>query len=236
MNEFKECKTQWFAERPPDEQTTLAPVYKALLQSGECNGGFKKPFGCRGTAISDQKRDDVLSFFNFIRASVALGEYRGFSLSPASDMNKLRWDCDLEAVAEGAVQDCPEHPSFSASTNAVNFNYYGPYMGEEVLKSPITMSMWKWGEIANASWPADNVFNGNEALRSFANMISANATAAGCYSATCGDRASSACFFSQPELQVGTLVYSSGNPCQNAGQCASPKNGVCENGLCVISV
>uniref|UniRef100_A0A0K0DJS1 SCP domain-containing protein n=1 Tax=Angiostrongylus cantonensis TaxID=6313 RepID=A0A0K0DJS1_ANGCA len=109
-------------------------------------------------------------------------------------------------------------------------------MAKEVLKSPIAESMWKWAETANAGWPADNVFNGNEALRSFACMISANATAAGCFSATCEDRASSACFFSQPELQVGTLVYSSGNPCQNAGQCTSPKNGLCENELCVITV
>ncbi|VDM54006.1 unnamed protein product [Angiostrongylus costaricensis] len=208
----------------------------ALLQSSECNGGFKKPFGCQGSAISDQTRDDVLSFFNFIRARVALGQYREFGLSSASDMNKLRWDCDLEAVAKGSVLDCPERASFSASTNAVNFNYYGPYMAEEVLRSPITASMWKWIGIANAGWPADNVFNGNEALRSFANMISANATAAGCYSATCKDRASSACFFSQPEVQVGTLVYSSGNPCGNAGQCTSPKSGLCENGLCVIAV
>uniref|UniRef100_A0A0K0DRC1 SCP domain-containing protein n=1 Tax=Angiostrongylus cantonensis TaxID=6313 RepID=A0A0K0DRC1_ANGCA len=163
------------------------------------------------------------------------GEYSEYGISSASDMNKLRWDCNLEAIAARLVQNCPEDVPLSSVEHAMNFNYYGPYTAEEVLRSPITASMWKWTEIANAGWPADNVFNGNEVLRSFANMVSANATAAGCYSSTCVERASSACVFSQCAITNGVLVYTSGTPCENGGQCVSPKTGVCEYGICVLA-
>ncbi|KAJ1356198.1 hypothetical protein KIN20_013866 [Parelaphostrongylus tenuis] len=92
------------------------------FQSGLCNGGYTKPFGCQGQAINDQTRDDVLSFFNLIRARLAQGHYEKFGLSSASHMNKLRWDCDLESIAEIAVRYCRiDKPSLRV-VNAINFN------------------------------------------------------------------------------------------------------------------
>ncbi|KAJ1356152.1 hypothetical protein KIN20_013816 [Parelaphostrongylus tenuis] len=104
----------------------------------------------------------------------------------------------------------------------------------QIHRNPISTSMWKWIGIANSGWPSTNIFNGSTKLRSFANMISSNATAVGCYSSFCKDHASSACVFSQPEVRTGTLVYSSGSPCKKGGKCTSSKNGLCEDGLCVI--
>ncbi|KAJ1347788.1 hypothetical protein KIN20_002946 [Parelaphostrongylus tenuis] len=64
-------------------------------------------------------------------------------------------------------------------------------------------------------------------------MITANATAVGCYYDFCENRASAACVFSQPEPQHEALVYTSGSPCTTGGNCTLPKTGVCEFGLCV---
>ncbi|KAJ1356151.1 hypothetical protein KIN20_013815, partial [Parelaphostrongylus tenuis] len=92
------------------------------FQSGLCNGGYTEPFGCQGEAINDRTRDDALSFFNFIRARLALGHYHMFGLSSASHMNKLRWDCNLESIAERVVHYCPKDAPLMRVVNAINFN------------------------------------------------------------------------------------------------------------------
>ncbi|KAJ1345721.1 hypothetical protein KIN20_000317 [Parelaphostrongylus tenuis] len=78
-------------------------------------------------------------------------------------------------------------------------------MPEETLRNPIRASMWKWiGIEIPAGHP--QTFS-MEAQNCEALLI---------------------------ELRTGTLVYSSGSPCKNGGKCTSSKNGLCEDGLCVI--
>ncbi|KAJ1368833.1 hypothetical protein KIN20_030172 [Parelaphostrongylus tenuis] len=79
----------------------------------------------------------------------------------------------------------------------MNLNHLGPDLPEMVLRNPIVFSMWRWHIITKPGWPSSNIFNGNSDLRSFANMINANATAVGCYSAYCGATATSASYFSE---------------------------------------
>ncbi|KAJ1358232.1 hypothetical protein KIN20_016611 [Parelaphostrongylus tenuis] len=79
-------------------------------------------FGCNGTAVSDFIRFCVLNGMNTIRSFVALGRYKSYGLSSSNDMNKLRWDCELESIAKKAVQDCPKNASFLKTENAINFN------------------------------------------------------------------------------------------------------------------
>ncbi|VDM55045.1 unnamed protein product [Angiostrongylus costaricensis] len=97
-------------------------------------------------------------------------------------------------------------------------------MGQTCLKSsPTTASLWKWIGIANAGWPSTNVFNGNEALRAFDNIVNANATAVGCYGAFCDDRVSPAYVFSQRERRTGTLVYTFRESCENGRDVRVPE-------------
>ncbi|KAJ1348260.1 hypothetical protein KIN20_003518 [Parelaphostrongylus tenuis] len=67
-------------------------------------------FGCNGWNINDRAREDVLGVVNDLRSEVALGYFKKQNMSSASNMNKLKWDCDLEKLAEQAIHDCPENP------------------------------------------------------------------------------------------------------------------------------
>ncbi|KAJ1368834.1 hypothetical protein KIN20_030173 [Parelaphostrongylus tenuis] len=52
-------------------------------------GSEQAAFGCRGTAIRDDTRDDVLTYINNNRARLAQGKYKPNGLSSSSDINKL---------------------------------------------------------------------------------------------------------------------------------------------------
>ncbi|KAJ1358233.1 hypothetical protein KIN20_016612 [Parelaphostrongylus tenuis] len=110
---------------------------------------------------------------------------------------------------------------------------YGPELPIKRLSNPIFTSVIKWAKIPKINWRAVILCNDNNATHNFANIVSANATAVGCYSADCGDRASAACVFSQPRAPIGTVVYMFGNPCRHGGKCSNAKTGRCELGLCV---
>ncbi|KAJ1358231.1 hypothetical protein KIN20_016609 [Parelaphostrongylus tenuis] len=108
------------------QATLLLLAVFALLRFGVCDDEYETDefdtipsFGCEGTAVSDFIRSLVLIRMNSIRSLVALGLYRVHGLSSSSDMNKLRWDCNLESIAERALQHCPANASFLQTTNAI---------------------------------------------------------------------------------------------------------------------
>ncbi|KAJ1366429.1 hypothetical protein KIN20_027089, partial [Parelaphostrongylus tenuis] len=185
--------------------------------------------------LHDSIRDNLLNLVNLVRSSVALGYYKPYGMSSSNDMNQLKWDCDLESIAQEAVQKCPKFAKFSGKPNAINFNYYAPGASLVEHSNPLMNSILTWIETAKVKWPANNSLNENRAPYNFANMINANATAVGCYIAHCGNRVSTACVFSQPKPRVGTLVYTSGNTCKPDSKCSSNKNGLCKAGLCTLN-
>ncbi|KAJ1350080.1 hypothetical protein KIN20_005801 [Parelaphostrongylus tenuis] len=214
------------------QATPLLLAVFVLLQCGLCSAGYDPPFGCNGTALHDFVRDTILTRINIFRARVALGRYE--PLASASDMNKLKWDCNLESIAERAVQNCPQQASIS-QRNAINFKYYGPSERINQLPNPIFNSIEKWTNVEIPLNPSTNISTDTSTLRDFFTMFNANFTAVGCYSAFCVDRTSTACVFSHPVPQDGARVYTKGKPCVNGGNCNSPKIGACEYGLCVIT-
>ncbi|KAJ1346750.1 hypothetical protein KIN20_001647 [Parelaphostrongylus tenuis] len=145
-----------------------------------------------------------------------------------------KWDCNLESFAERAVQKCPQQFSANISQeNAINSKYYGP--SEHILEDPIFESIEKWKKIELPLETSSNLPGDTSTFLDFFNMLNADATAVGCYSASCVDGTSTACVFSHPVPQNGARVYTPGNPCVSGGKCNSPKIGACEYGLCVIT-
>ncbi|KIH54683.1 SCP-like protein [Ancylostoma duodenale] len=64
-------------------------------------------------------------------------------------------------------------------------------------------------------------------------MIHAKTTAVGCAEAKCVTKATAACFYDQPELQNGELIYTKGKPCVANDQCKTYQPSTCANGFCV---
>uniref|UniRef100_A0A0K0D7I7 SCP domain-containing protein n=1 Tax=Angiostrongylus cantonensis TaxID=6313 RepID=A0A0K0D7I7_ANGCA len=116
------------------------------------------------------------------------------------------WNCNLERSAEAIVVSCPQNQPMTGSQNAVNYLSFGPGMPPSVPSSPIESAVLKWVEIGSEVWPTDNRFDGNPELRDFANLIRANSASVGCSMASCGNRASVACIFSQPSLVARGLT------------------------------
>ncbi|KAJ1368747.1 hypothetical protein KIN20_030020 [Parelaphostrongylus tenuis] len=211
----------------------LLPVF-VLLQFGLCSAGYEPPFGCNGTALTDRVRHLILTRINTIRALLAQGKYE--PLASLSDMNKLKWDCNLESIAERAMQNCPRQFFRNISQgNATNFKYYGPSERINQLPNSIFKSIEKWTNVEIPLNPSTNLSTDTSTFRDFFTKLNANFTAVGCYSAFCVDRASTACVFSHPVLQNGTRIYTRENPCVSGGNCNIPKIGACEYGLCVIT-
>uniref|UniRef100_A0A0K0DN40 SCP domain-containing protein n=1 Tax=Angiostrongylus cantonensis TaxID=6313 RepID=A0A0K0DN40_ANGCA len=181
--------------------------------------------------MTDQTRQGALNLINRIRSQVALGQFQAEAFLPsANDMEKLRWDCNLEKMAQTAVINCPRNPPPASVTNGMNYFAFGP---GAMMDNAIEFAILDWTDITSMMWPADNIYNGNPALLYFANLIRATTTAVGCASTACGNRAAAACVFSQPNVQPGTLVYTAGNPCQNDDECIAFAPAFCDFGLCV---
>ncbi|KIH46599.1 SCP-like protein [Ancylostoma duodenale] len=64
-------------------------------------------------------------------------------------------------------------------------------------------------------------------------MIHAKTTAVGCAEAKCVFKATAACFYNQPELQNGELIYTKGRPCVANDECKTYQPSTCANGFCV---
>ncbi|KAJ1358683.1 hypothetical protein KIN20_017171 [Parelaphostrongylus tenuis] len=190
-------------------------------------------FGCQGMTATDEIRQKFLSLINEVRSRVALGEFKAKNvLSSASDMQAMKWDCNLEAVAVRAVRYCGRIPMLSGST-AMSYRLFGPDAYTSIRNRSIESAVMQWSDIRIHDWPNNNVFNGNLGLRYFANLIRAATNAVGCATTTCGNYTAVACSFSQRDLYQGIPVYTSGDPCQYDEQCVAFSPAYCESGLCV---
>ncbi|KAJ1360442.1 hypothetical protein KIN20_019411 [Parelaphostrongylus tenuis] len=111
-------------------------------------------------------------------------------------------------MAQAAILNCPQNPPPAPESNGLSYLILpaveGPFAKAE-------RALLVWNNRGN-SWPSDNtVYNGDPELLSFANMIRTTTTAVGCSDIECGKRAAVACFFSHPNVQPGTSVYTHEN-------------------------
>uniref|UniRef100_A0A0K0DRC4 SCP domain-containing protein n=1 Tax=Angiostrongylus cantonensis TaxID=6313 RepID=A0A0K0DRC4_ANGCA len=121
--------------------------------------------------LNDRDRTDLLNFVNDMRSYVALGDFEAQNLSSAGDMNKLRWDCGLESLAEQVIADCPENPPLEYPTNGVNYRFYGRNTSFFKLRNSLRAAVLEWTSIEDMIWSTSNLFDGNPASRDAANAI-----------------------------------------------------------------
>ncbi|KAJ1364002.1 hypothetical protein KIN20_023984 [Parelaphostrongylus tenuis] len=172
-----------------------------------------------------------------MRSKVALGQFRAQNiLSSASNMDKMAWNCELEKLAEEVVAKCRKNLPPIGRKYGRNYLLFGPSSTVYQRQFPLQSAMKQWSAISNLAWPASNIFNGNLALRPFANIIRAKTVSVGCSADKCRGRSAVACVFSSPNVRRRSKVYISGTPCQDDHQCNRFSPAFCENGLCVNSV
>ncbi|VDM60269.1 unnamed protein product [Angiostrongylus costaricensis] len=158
-------------------------------------------FGCQGLTLRDENRAEALDMLNGIRSNVAQGTFQAQNPLPsAKNMAKLAWNCDLERLAQQAVDNCPPNPPPIRPANGRNYVLYGAGSSAIERQLPLRAALLQWSDISNVIWPANNVFDGNAALLPFANMIRARTLSVGCSSATCVGSSATACVFSAPSL------------------------------------
>ncbi|KAJ1363996.1 hypothetical protein KIN20_023978 [Parelaphostrongylus tenuis] len=167
---------------------------------------YEPPFGCpQQYTLNDQNRTEALNLINQIRSSVALGTFQGQTfLPPASDMNKLQWNCDLEKIAQDIVANCPPQTPQSPLAFGKNYRFFGPVSSTFDRRFPVQSAILLWADISGVAWPAGNVYDGKPALFEFSNMILANTLSVGCSGVMCTGTSAAACIFSSPLNEVGT--------------------------------
>ncbi|KAJ1363971.1 hypothetical protein KIN20_023945 [Parelaphostrongylus tenuis] len=154
-----------------------------------------------------------------MRSKVALGQFRAQNiLSSASNMDKMAWNCELEKLAEEVVAKCRKNLPPIGRKYGRNYLLFGPSSTVYQRQFPLQSAMKQWSAISNLAWPASNIFNGNLALRPFANIIRAKTVSVGCSADKCRGRSAVACVFSSPNVRRRSKVYISGTPCQDDHQ------------------
>ncbi|KAJ1357051.1 hypothetical protein KIN20_015074 [Parelaphostrongylus tenuis] len=73
-------------------------------------------FSCSNLTMSDDVRQEALNLINYTSRRVAFGQ---FSLPSTNGMSKL--DCNLEAIAQAAVLNCPQNPPRASATNGLMY-------------------------------------------------------------------------------------------------------------------
>ncbi|KAJ1363921.1 hypothetical protein KIN20_023885 [Parelaphostrongylus tenuis] len=219
------------------QAASVLVLFGVLLHHVFSGGPFEPPFGCQGLKLSEQNRTETLNLINRMRSKVALGQFRAQNiLSSASNMDKMAWNCELEKLAEEVVAKCRKNLPPIGRKYGRNYLLFGPSSTVYQRQFPLQSAMKQWSAISNLAWPASNIFNGNLALRPFANIIRAKTVSVGCSADKCRGRSAVACVFSSPNVRRRSKVYISGTPCQDDHQCNRFSPAFCENGLCVNSV
>ncbi|KAL6732456.1 hypothetical protein Aduo_003216 [Ancylostoma duodenale] len=197
---------------------------------------FDPPYGCSNQTMGDGERLGAIREIHDVRQNILLGrvvDSKNTTLPTASDMYKLAWSCALEDLAHALVKDCNDQ-SKPNPNYALSFRHYNQTATPDQLNGPLTKAIEEWrAQISSAQWPADQLYNTALNIPDFANMIHAKTTAVGCAEAKCVTRATAACFYDQPTLQNGELIYTKGTPCVANDQCKTYQPSTCASGFCV---
>ncbi|EYB89401.1 hypothetical protein Y032_0232g3033 [Ancylostoma ceylanicum] len=185
-------------------------------------------------------------------------------LPPGENIYAVEWDCKLEELAKKAVENCPT-TKVPNPTNGQSFQHYPSNSAPEKLAQPLNESMNDWLLEADQNVDIENeivVMNKSDKLTNFFNvrrnwgkhliilnfivyllapfqMVRYNTLYIGCSEMKCTQKgattATAACFYSQPDLKDGDLIYKAGKNCTGGGPCTTYQPARCDvsTTLCV---
>nr|AEP82930.1 venom allergen/ancylostoma secreted protein-like 14 [Heligmosomoides bakeri] len=190
-------------------------------------------FGCNLNDVTDEEREQALSYHNDLRSQLALGslDYYEASWGPAANMYQLTWSCSLEQTVSNAIQGCPSSPSVPEE--------YGLNVQIWTLTTPsnfLLESLAVWQSQYADSTPTNVV---DSKIPDFAQMINAKTLTVACSKQKCSDTlAIAACIYDQPRLKEGDEIFEEGAACSSNADCTTYTPATCNStsGLCAVEV
>ncbi|KHJ92248.1 SCP-like protein [Oesophagostomum dentatum] len=196
---------------------------------------FFSAFGCSNTEISDTARLLFLNAHNEARLNVAKGlePNKCGLLSPAKNMYKLQWDCNLEQQAQDYIANCPNSMgSFSGLSQNI-MTYTGASL-EPLSTAATVLTKW-WNPIRQygSTAPENKYVNSN--LYSFANMVHGKMTGIGCAYKKCTDtnKLTVTCLYNKIGYYTNGIMWENGTACTSDAECTTYPGSTCSNNLCV---
>ncbi|EYC30790.1 hypothetical protein Y032_0004g1772 [Ancylostoma ceylanicum] len=200
-------------------------IFSALavisLFPASCRGA--KAF-CAGGFIDKVTIDrDILATVNARRQALITGQQRngrtGTKLPPAKGMTNVRWSCELERIANGVLGGgCLSQPRFNRQGLADFFySEYGPeynYWAGKVLENALNAYLLQI-DLYRLDVPSGATkvsYNGNEQLRTYANLVRSRNTQIGCAINQCfftrdQDLATMYCVLNSRNITKGETIY-----------------------------
>ncbi|VDM56642.1 unnamed protein product [Angiostrongylus costaricensis] len=230
---------------------SLQTVLKAIVQSligrvrtkAETNSVFgavfREPFGRFDFKMDGVTKAMFLNLHNEVRRLIARGKYFGVDepLGPAKNMYMLRWDYNLERIAEESINSCSTtEPTFEATHYARNVDVTKSVglLDWYLLNAYTTVLKWK-NEAREHRLSANNSV-GHSGLFEFANMVYSKTTKVGCSVKWCESFYITACAYDKHGNRLGTSLWeTSTSECIWDGDCTTYNGSTCDGGLCVDS-
>ncbi|KAK6758144.1 hypothetical protein RB195_015767 [Necator americanus] len=198
-------------------------------------------FKCHNSLISDKWRKEIQDLVNGFRRKVAKGQQLGkddAKLPTAQYMNQLTWDCNIEAEAQAAAENClssPKLPTFQDS------NYkLGSIILKDTVKANNCDATRKAKELLTKEWEAAVANQADEKVandaKAFAQLAYEKVDAFACTYQICqSTNYNLLCFFNQNPPAVGSDVYTkdpkSPSFCSNRTACRTCVDGLCETSV-----
>ncbi|VDM81719.1 unnamed protein product, partial [Strongylus vulgaris] len=150
----------------------------------------------------------------------------------------LKWDCDLERMAQEWAQSCPlpyarsrRVPRGSQLIKRINFNLHGKNVTQHIDNS---MRSWWLEYRTRGNLDVENRYFNRQDYYGWANMAKGKTTRLGCSYMVCGDKAIFTCVYNNKVNIEKRKIYESGRPCSSDRDCTTYPSSRCipELGLC----
>ncbi|CAJ0595625.1 unnamed protein product [Cylicocyclus nassatus] len=213
------------------QKETEAPVPPANNQM--CPGNKR---------TNDKIRKKALDLTNWRRSVLAQGQVvkrNGVYMPTAANMQKLRYDCDLELKARDRAEACQPVENEANTQDYQENRYYIPKSDVASAEAPrvdaMAASIKEWWKRVRLDEPIGlqcyfRAKHESMQVRTFTRMAWANTNKMGCTVQECGDQWHAVCLYSPPGNKVEERIYIPGTTCTMCpvGTSCDRALGLCE--------
>uniref|UniRef100_A0AC34Q3M8 SCP domain-containing protein n=1 Tax=Panagrolaimus sp. JU765 TaxID=591449 RepID=A0AC34Q3M8_9BILA len=193
---------------------------------------------CAGNELNSALRTQIVDRHNYYRTLLATGQSTikgGAKASPAKNMYKLKYSCELETIAQNWANKCNFSHSPSNLRNAgENLFMMGIAGYDKSLSLKNAADLW-WNELEKYGGitPTNVVLtiqNFNLGIGHWSQMAWGKTTTIGCGYKSCPTQRMSivVCNYRTTGNYLNQNIYEIGKPCTSNGQCTTYPNSKCD--------
>ncbi|ETN84166.1 SCP-like protein [Necator americanus] len=194
--------------------------------------------------LTEQERKAFLNYHNKLRKEVAQGKAENYmgKLPSASNMYKLKYDCNMEKELKTELDKCNGRITFTNGYGQNNAKYSNAaFLGiQKIDQLKVALESWhnpvRYYGIRNS----DNIYDDGR-LYTFANfqnpllqMVYSKTTRFGCAYVRCDNVAYISCIYNLIGAYPNNVLFESGTQCKGHEDCKTYSASTCEEatGLC----